>query len=281
MLNGHGGIEADVTVTRTGEQEFRLVTGTASPRRDREWIRRHLPAGARVRVDDITGTEACYCLWGPAAGEILGPLCDEPETLESLGFLRAARVMIAGVPVLAQRVTFVGEYGFELHAPAEFGLTLWDALSAAGQPHGMVPAGYRALDCLRLEKGYRVWGTDLTPVTSPLAAGLGFAVALDKPAPFIGRDALERDPEPERRLRALVLHDPAQVVLGFEAIRAAGEVCGYVTSGGYGYRIDASIAYGYLPAELGPGAELEISLFDEWVPARVAAEPLYDAGRAS
>jgi glycine cleavage system aminomethyltransferase T/glycine/D-amino acid oxidase-like deaminating enzyme len=281
MLNGHGGIEADVTVTRTAEQEFRLVTGTASPRRDREWIRRHLRDGARVRVDDITGTEACYCLWGPAAGEILGPLCDDPETLESLGFLRAAPVTVAGVPVLAQRVTFVGEYGFELHAPAEFGLTLWDALYAAGQPHRMLPAGYRALDCLRLEKGYRVWGTDLTPVTSPLAAGLEFAVALDKSAPFIGRTALERDPEPERRLRALVLHDRTQVVLGFEAIRAAGDVCGYVTSGGYGYRIDASIAYGYLPANLGPGTELEISLFDEWMPARVTAEPLYDAGRVS
>ncbi len=281
MLNERGGIEADVTVTRTGEQAFRLVTGTASPRRDREWIRRHLWPAARVGVDDITGTEACYCLWGPAAGAILGPLCDEPRTLESLGFLRAARVMVAGVPVLAQRVTFVGEYGFELHAPAEFGLTLWDALCAAGQPHGMLPAGYRALDCLRLEKGYRAWGTDLTPVTSPLEAGLGFAVALDKPAPFIGRAALERDREPSRRLRALVLHDPTQVALGFEAVRAAGEVCGYVTSGGYGYRIDASIAYGYLPVELGPGAELEISLFDEWVPARVTAEPLYDAGRAS
>jgi glycine cleavage system aminomethyltransferase T/glycine/D-amino acid oxidase-like deaminating enzyme len=279
MLNGHGGIEADVTVTRTAEEECRLVTGTASPRRDREWIRRHLPAGARVRIDDITGTEACYCLWGPAAAAILGPLCDEPETLESLGFLRAAPVMVAGVPALAQQVTFVGEYGFELHAPAEFGLTLWDALCAAGQPHGMVPAGYRALDCLRLEKGYRAWGTDLTPVTSPLEAGLGFAVAFDKPVPFIGRAALERDREPGRRLRALVLDDPAQVVLGFEAIRAAGEVCGYVTSGGYGYRIDASIAYGYLPAELGVGSELEISLFDEWVTARVMGEPLYDPGR--
>ncbi|MFZ0388428.1 MAG: FAD-dependent oxidoreductase [Solirubrobacteraceae bacterium] len=281
MLNGHGGVEADVTVTRAGEEEFRLVTGTASPRRDREWIRRHQPAGARVRIDDITGTEACYCLWGPAAAAILRPLCDDPATLESLGFLRAAGVMVAGVPVLAQRVTFVGESGFELHSPAEFGLTLWDALAAAGQPHGMLPAGYRALDCLRLEKGYRVWGTDLTPVTSPLAAGLGFAVALDKPVPFIGREALERDREPARRLRALVLDDREQVVLGFEAIRAAGEVCGYVTSGGYGYRIDASVAYGYLPAELGPGSEVEISLFDEWVPAQVTAEPLYEPGRAS
>jgi len=279
MLNGRGGIEADVTVTRTGEESFRLVTGTASPRRDREWIRRHLAPGARVHVDDISGTEACYCLWGPAAAEILAPLCDDPRTLASLAFLRAATCTIAGAPALVQRVTFVGEYGFELHAPAEFGLTLWDALCAAGRPHGMLPAGYRALDCLRLEKGYRVWGTDLTPVTSPLEAGLGFAVALDKPVPFIGRDALQRAGEPERRLRALVLHDPRQVVLGFEAIRAGGEVCGYVTSGGYGYRIDASIAYGYLPAELGPGAQVEISLFDEWAPARVAPEPLYDPGR--
>jgi len=279
MLNGRGGIEADVTVTRTGEESFRLVTGTASPRRDREWIRRHLASGARVRVDDISGTEACYCLWGPAAAEILAPLCDDPRTVASLAFLRATTCTIAGAPALVQRVTFVGEYGFEVHAPAEFGLTLWDALCAAGRPHGMLPAGYRALDCLRLEKGYRVWGTDLTPVTSPLEAGLGFAVALDKPVPFIGRDALQRDGAPERRLRALVLDDRRQVVLGFEAIRAAGDVCGYVTSGGYGYRIDASIAYGYLPAELGPGAEVEISLFDEWVPARVAVEPLYNPGQ--
>jgi glycine cleavage system aminomethyltransferase T/glycine/D-amino acid oxidase-like deaminating enzyme len=281
MLNGRGGIEADVTVTRVADDAFRLVTGTASPRRDREWIRRHTPGGARVRIEDISGTEVCYCLWGPAAAEILAPLCDDPAALASLPFLRAAPFTIAASPVLVQRVTFVGEYGFELHAPAEFGLTLWDALWVAGRPLGMLAAGYRALDCLRLEKGYRAWGTDLTPVTSPLEAGLGFAVALDKLVPFVGREALRGAGDPQRRLRALVLRDPAQVALGFEAIRAAGEVCGYVTSGGYGYRIDASIAYGYLPAELGPGSEVEISLFDEWVPARVTAEPLYEAGRPS
>jgi 4-methylaminobutanoate oxidase (formaldehyde-forming) len=229
-----------------------------------------------VSLREITGTEVCYCLWGPAAAEILLPLCDEPDELETLGFLRAATIVVAGVPVLVQRVTFVGEYGFELHAPAEFGLSLWDALAAAGEAHGMVAAGYRALDSLRLEKGYRVWGTDITPVTSPLQAGLGFAVALDKPVEFIGRAALAREPEPAQRIRAIVLDDPGAVVLGLEAIRANGEICGYVTSGGYGYRIDASIAYGYLPAELGPGARIEISMFDRWVPARVAAEPLYD-----
>ena len=276
MLNGAGGIEADVTVTRVGAESFRLVTGTASARRDREWIRRHAPPDARLSLRDITGTEICYCLWGPAAAEILAPLCDEPAQLGSLGFLHAATMMVAGAPVLVQRVTFVGEYGFELHAPAEFGLALWDALAAVGEPRGMVAAGYRALDSLRLEKGYRAWGTDITPLTSPLQAGLGFAVARDKPAEFIGRAAIEHAPDPGRRLRAMVLAEPGSVVLGFEAIQSSGAVCGYVTSGGYGYRIDASIAYGYLPAALGPGAEVEISLFDRWVPARVAAEPLYD-----
>ena len=276
MLNSRGGIEADVTVTRVGEESFRIVTGTASARRDREWIRRHRAPGASVNLRDISGTEVCYCLWGPAAAEILAPLCDEPAELGSLAFLRAATILVAGVPVLVQRVTFVGEYGFELHAPAEFGLALWDALAGAGAAHGMVAAGYRALDSMRLEKGYRAWGTDITPVTSPLQAGLGFAVALDKPTEFIGRAALQRDPDPAQRLRAIVLDDPRSVVLGFEAIRARDEICGYVTSGGYGYRIDASVAYGYLPSELGPGAQVEVSMFDRWVPARVATEPMYD-----
>lgn len=276
MLNHRGRIEADMTVTRIGEEAFRVVTGTASVRRDREWIRRHLAPGARVDLRDITGNEACYCVWGPAAGDILAPLCDEPAELWSLGFLRAKTIMVAGVPVLVQRVTFVGEYGFELHAGADFGLTLWDALMNAGEAHGMAVAGYRALDSLRVEKGYRHWGTDITPVTTPLEARLGFAVALDKPVEFIGRAALEHGLDSDRRLRAMVLGEPGSVVLGFEAIRAGEEVCGYVTSGGYGYRVDASIAYGYLPAELGPGAEVEISLFNRWVPARVVTDPLYD-----
>ncbi len=286
MLNPRGGIEADITVTRVGVDEFRLVTGTASPRRDREWIRAaagHPASGDaasadRVEVIDISGTEACYCLWGPRAFDVLGPLCDAPETLAPLGFLKAFWTTVAGVPVLLQRVTFVGEYGFELHCPAEYGLALWDALWPGVEAVGGRAAGYRALDALRLEKGYRVWGTDVTPETNPLQAGLGFAVQLDREG-FIGREALLSAGEAGIRLRALVLDQPSSVCLGNEAVRrlhGGGEIIGSVTSAGYGYRLDRSIAYAYLPVTIGIGDTVEISLFAEWVRATVVEDPLYD-----
>jgi glycine cleavage system aminomethyltransferase T/glycine/D-amino acid oxidase-like deaminating enzyme len=279
MLNERGGIEADVTVTRTGDASFRLVTGTASARRDREWIAHHTESGADVQITDISGTEACLCLWGPQAGAILGSLCDEDDVLDSIRFLQARRLTVAGVPLLAQRVTFVGEFGFELHCPAEYGLTLWDALWAAGRPLGLLPAGYRALDALRIEKGYRLWGSDITPETTPYEAGLGFAVALDKPGGFIGQAALVAEREAggrPQRLRALILDDAGAVCLGSEPIRVGDEICGRVTTGGFGYRLDCNIAYGYLPRGVEPEARVEVSVFDEWKSATVAAEPLYD-----
>jgi 4-methylaminobutanoate oxidase (formaldehyde-forming) len=186
---------------------------------------------------------------------------------------------VGAVPVTALRVTYVGELGWELYGPMDRGLELWDALWAAGQPHGMVAGGYRAIEALRLEKGYRVWSSDITPDDNPFQAGLGFAVRLDKDPGFIGQDALRaaRAAAPDRKLCCLVLDDPLSVALGNEPIRAGDAVVGRVTSGGYGFTVGASIAYGYLPvasAEL--GTRLEVEVFGEWIGATVRSEPLFD-----
>ncbi|MGK2939353.1 MAG: GcvT family protein, partial [Solirubrobacteraceae bacterium] len=160
LLNPRGGIEADLTVTRLAEDHFRLVTGTASAGRDRRWIAAHLPGDGSVWVDDVTGAHACFCLWGPRARDVLAPLTEDDVSGTGLPYLRAVPIRVGAIPVLAQRITYVGELGWELYCPAEFGLALWDALWAGGSGHGMVAAGYRAIDALRVEKGYRVWGAD-------------------------------------------------------------------------------------------------------------------------
>jgi glycine cleavage system aminomethyltransferase T len=170
-------------------------------------------------------------------------------------------------------VTFTGELGWELYCPTEYGAALWRALWEAGEPHGLVAGGYRAIDTLRLEKGYRVWAADITPDETPYEAGLAFCVRDDKD--FVGRDALSGH-EPERRLRCLVLEDPRSVALGNEPVRVGGEVVGRVTSGGYGYTVASSIAYAYLPPEHDVGTAVEVDIFGRWVAGEVAREPLYD-----
>jgi 4-methylaminobutanoate oxidase (formaldehyde-forming) len=188
----------------------------------------------------------------------------------------AARELAVGpVPCLAVRVTYVGELGWELYCPTEFGARLWDVLWAAGRDHGLVAGGYKAIDSLRLEKGYRVWGADISPEDTPYEAGLGFAVKLDK-GDFVGRDALVSGAEPDRRLRCLTLADPHAVALGSEPVRVGDDPVGRVTSGGYGYTVGASIAYAYLPAEHDVGTEVAVEIFGEWVAGVVAGEPLYD-----
>jgi glycine cleavage system aminomethyltransferase T len=188
-------------------------------------------------------------------------------------------VTVGSVPVYALRVTYVGELGWELYAPTEFGPALWDTLWEAGRDHGLVAGGYRAIDALRLEKGYRVWSTDITPDESPYEAGLGFAVKLDKGVDFIGRGALleAKATGPTKRLRCLVLDDPRAVTLGNEPVRVDGEVVGRITSGGYGFAVQRSIAYAYLPpARAQIGTRGEVNVFGDWVGFEVMAEPLYD-----
>ena len=271
MLNQRGGVECDFTITRLAEDRFRVVTGTAFGRHDLAWISMHAPD--TVQVEDVTSKYACLGLWGPAAREIL-----QPWTTEELSFpyMQARELAVGSVPCLALRVTYVGELGWELYCPMEFGLRLWDTIWEAGAGYGLVAGGYKAIDSLRLEKGYRVWGSDVTPEDTPYEAGLGFAVKLDK-GDFIGRDALLERQEPERRLACLVLDDPRAVALGSEPVRVAGDLVGRVTSGGYGYTVERSIAYAYLPtAAAEPGTAVEVEIFGEWVAGSVAEEPLFD-----
>jgi len=186
---------------------------------------------------------------------------------------------VGDVPVRALRVTYVGELGWELYCPTEYGMTLWRLLWEAGEPHGLVAGGYRAIDTMRLEKGYRVWGADITPDETPYEGGLGFCVKLDKDGGFLGRDALAEAKErgPRLKLSCLVLADPRSVSLGNEPVRVEGEIRGRVTTGGYGFSVERSIAYAYLPAEHAePGTEVAVEIFGEWVDGEVAAEPLWD-----
>ena len=272
MLNPRGGIECDFTVTRLAEDRFRIVTGTAFGQHDLAWIRSHAPDDGSVRVEDVTSSYACLGLWGPRAREILQPLVVEPLDFP---YMRAREVAVGPVPCLALRVTYVGELGWELYCRTEYGLRLWDTLWASGREHGLVAGGYKAIDSLRLEKGYRVWGADISPDDNPYEAGLGFAVKLDRD--FIGREALLAAGEPERSLACVVLADPRSVALGSEPVRLDGAIAGRVTSGGYGYTVERSIAYAYVPAaKAEPGQPVEVEIFGEWVAGEVASEPLFD-----
>jgi len=280
MLNARGGIESDLTVTRVAPDRFFLVTGTAFAQHDLGWLRKHLTDDERagVQINDLTSGRVCFALWGPRARDVVAPLTTDDVSDVGFPYLTARPITIGRVPVLALRVTYVGELGWELYAHTEFGVALWDALVQAGRPHGLTPAGYRAIDALRLEKGYRVWSSDITPDENPYEAGLGFAVALDKDVDFIGREALlaERAAGPRKRLRCLVLDDPRSVCLGNEPVRVDGAIVGRVTSGGYGYAVERSIAYAYLPPDAAIGTRGEVDVFGEWTGFEVVREPLYD-----
>jgi glycine cleavage system aminomethyltransferase T/glycine/D-amino acid oxidase-like deaminating enzyme len=269
MLNARGGVECDFTVARLAEDRFSIVTGTAFGRHDLAWIARHAPTG--VRVEDVTSRWACAGLWGPRARDVLAAASTDDL---SFGYMSLREIAVGDVPVRALRVTYVGELGWELYCPMEYGAALWRTLWEAGRPHGLRAGGYRAIDSLRLEKGYRVWGADVTPDETPYEAGLGFCVKLDKD--FLGRAALDGG-EPERRLCCLVLADPRAVALGNEPVRAGGRIAGRVTSGGYGYTVGRSIAYALLPAgHAEPGTPVAVEVFGDWVEGEVAAEPLFD-----
>ena len=277
MLNSRGGIETDFTVTRRAVDRYLIVTGTAVGNHDLGWIRKHLPDDGAVEVRDVTSARACIGIWGPRARDILAGVTKDDVSNEAFPYLTAREITVGHVPVLALRVTYVGELGWELYPPTEYGAALWDTLWAAGEGHGLVAAGYRAIDAMRLEKGYRVWSSDITPDETPFEAGLGFAVALDK-GDFIGRDALvvAKAAGPRKRLRCLVLDDPRSVCLGNEPVRIGGEIVGRVTSGGYGFSVGRSIAFAYLPPDAAIGTRGEVDVFGEWVGFEVVKEPLWD-----
>jgi len=278
MLNRRGGIECDFTVSRLGEERFGIVTGTAFGNHDLGWMRRHLPEDGSVRIADVTSAWSCFGVWGPRARDVLGPLTPADLSNEAFPYMSLQEITVGDVPVRALRVTYVGELGWELYCPTEYGLGLWRAIWEAGAAHGIVAGGYRAIDSMRLEKGYRVWGADITPDESPEEGGVGFCVKLDK-GEFVGREALVAAAEggPRHRLACIVLDDPRRVALGNEPVRVDADVVGRVTSGGYGYTVERSIAYAYLPASLAvPGTAVAIEIFGRWVDGEIAAEPLFD-----
>ncbi|OCC06153.1 FAD-dependent oxidoreductase [Labrys sp. WJW] len=284
MLNRKGGIETDLTVARLGDGSYYLVTGTGFATHDLDWIRRNIPDGLDVEVEDVTSQFAVLVLMGPKAREILGQLTGEDLSNAAAPFGSARPLHIAGARVLALRVTYVGELGWELHVPMEFALTVYDALMAAGTPLGLVNAGYRAIESLRLEKGYRAWGGEIGPDHSPLVAGLGWAAKLKKNIPFLGREALiEQAAKPLPRLLAgFTVDDPTVILLGRETIYRNGKRCGWLASAGYGYTVAKNIGYGYVRDPAGVDADYvlsgsyELEVATERVKAEVFLEPLYD-----
>jgi heterotetrameric sarcosine oxidase gamma subunit len=278
MLNSRGGIECDFTVTRLAPDRFLIVTGTAFGGHDLSWIRLNMPEDGSVSVEDVTSSRACLGLWGPRTRDILQRVTRDDVSNSAFPYLSGQAMTVGDVPVLALRVTYVGELGWEFYCPMEYGQRLWDTLWEAGQADGIVAGGYRAIDSLRLEKGYRYWSADIGPDYTPYEAGLGFAVRLDK-GEFIGRQALQRQKAAglNRKLCCVTLAEPAAVAIGNEPVRGAGRVLGWVTSGGYGYSVQQSIAYAYLPIEhSAPGTALDVEILGERIPTAVAREPLWD-----
>ncbi|MGK5531135.1 GcvT family protein [Streptomyces sp. URMC 129] len=274
VLDHDGGIRSDVTVARLGRDHYQVG---ANGNLDLDWFTRHLPGDGSVQVRDLTAGTCCVGLWGPRARDVLQPLADKDFSNQGLKYFRAQRAHIGAVPVTAMRLSYVGELGWELYTTADMGAKLWDTLWEAGQGSGIVAAGRGAFNSLRLEKGYRSFGTDMTYEHDPYEAGLGFAVKMDK-GDFIGRAALERRAaDVTRRLACLTIDDPRSVVMGKEPVYDGDRPVGYVTSAAYGYTIGKGIAYAWLPAGLAtPGRTLGIGYFDRRIPAVVAEEPLFD-----
>jgi 4-methylaminobutanoate oxidase (formaldehyde-forming) len=278
-LNPRGGIECDFTVNRLAEDRFLIITGTAFGQHDMSWLSLNMPVDGSVSIEDVGSSYACIGLWGPRARTILEKVTSDDVSNIAFPYMTSRRISVGDIPAIASRVTYVGELGWEFYCPMEYGLRLWDTLWEAGAPEGMVAGGYKAIESLRLEKGYSYWIADIGPDYTPYEAGLGFAVKLDK-GDFMGREALVKQKAAglTRKLCCLALADSRVVALGKEPIKEErGKTVGWVNSGGYGYSVGQSIVYAYLPVECAKeGTRLEIELFGEQVGATVVKSPLWD-----
>ena len=284
MLNARGGMEADLTVTRLAEDCYSIVTSAASATRDFDWIRRHLEPGARATLTDVSSSYATLGVMGPRSRELLGRLTDADLSNAAFPFGTAREIYLGYGMGRAMRLTYVGELGWEIYIPTELATTVYDALVEAGGDLGLRHAGYHALDSLRIEKAYRSWGHDITSEDTPLEAGLGFAVALDKPGGFIGRDALLRQKEGPLRRRLLVfsLEDPEPLLFGDEPIYRDGELVGRITSASYGHTIGRAAGLGYVTHPGGvdrafiESGRWELDIACERFPARASLRAPYD-----
>jgi 4-methylaminobutanoate oxidase (formaldehyde-forming) len=285
-LNERGGIEADLTVTRLGETSFLVVTGAASQTHDFAWLRRHLPDGGHVFARDVTSGLATLAIMGPKSRALLQAVSDADFSNEAFPFGSSREVEIGYGRVRASRVSYVGELGWELLIPAEFAQHVFDTITAAGPEFALRHAGYFALNSLRIEKGYRHWGHDIGVEDTPMAAGLGFAVAWEKPGGFIGRDALLRKREAGALMRRLVQirmkGDNAPLLFHEEPIWRAGTRVGSITSGAWGHTVNASLGMGYVTASEDidaawlAAAPLEIEVAWQRYPAEAQLAPWYD-----
>jgi glycine cleavage system aminomethyltransferase T len=266
---------ADVTVTRLGDERFRVVTGAGYVNSDLGWLRMQVREGdPRVDIRETTEELSVIGMWGPNARDILGRATADDVSEAAFAFMQGRTIRVGGASVFAQRVTYVGELGWELYADPAWAGQVWDRLMAGGQAFGIRAGGYRVLDSLRMEKGYRYYGTDLTLLDNPFEAGLGFCVRFDK-GDFNGRDALlaAKAEGIKRRLRTLVIGDSAyQPVYGGEAVHAGDRVVGRLRSCAYGFTARANLGYAYLPVDMGPGSEVEVEVFGARVPARVTSD---------
>ncbi|WP_395680579.1 glycine cleavage T C-terminal barrel domain-containing protein, partial [Inquilinus sp.] len=284
MLNARGGIECDLTVARLAADRYHITTGTGFATHDFDWIARSIPAGANAHLVDVTSAYAVLSLMGPKARDVLQALTRDDVSDAAFPFGRVRQIAVAGAPVLALRITYVGELGWELHIPTEFAVGVYEAVMAAGAEFGIANAGYRAIETLRLEKGYRAWGSDIGPDHTPLEAGLGWAVKLKSTIPFQGREALEaqRGQRLKKILATFTVDDPAVVLLGRETILRDGKPAGWLSSGGFGHTVGKPIGLGYVrdPAGLDRAAltagTYELEVATERVPCTLHLEPLYD-----
>ena len=292
LLNQAGGIKADLTITRLSETKFMVLTGAGGGPQDVAWLRQHAPTDGSVTIEDVTSRYAAVGLWGPLAREVLARVTPDDVSNEAFPYFTSRPLALRQaqgtpqaqgklsdtIPAFALRLSYAGELGWEIYAPMEMGLRLWDVLWQAGQPSGLVAVGAGAFNSLRLEKGYRAWGSDIHTEYNPYEAGLGWAVRLKK-GDFLGRDALlkVREQGIRRQLCCLTLAEPGAVLLGKEPILAGEQVLGYVTSSDFGYSVGQHIVYGYLPVEYAsPSTPVEIEYFGERVAAKICEEPLFD-----
>ncbi len=284
MLNKRGGIECDLTVARLAEQEFYIVTGTGFATHDFHWIRSNLPPTMDVQLIDMTSSFAVLSLMGPMSRDILQRVCSSDFSNKAFPFARVRDICIAGARVRAMRVTYVGELGWELHIPAESALTVYRSLMRAGKEFELVNAGYRAIESLRLEKAYRAWAADLTPDTTPLEAGLAWAVKLNTDIDFHGRQALEKQKRKglKKRFAGFTVSDSEIMLFGRETLYRNGERVGWLSSGGYGYTVEKNIGYGYVRSEQAISHEFllsgdyELEVAAQRVNCEIHLQPLYD-----
>ena len=285
LVDRHGGIVADLTILRLEEDLFRVVTGGGAGMHDLAWLRQHMPDDRSVHIQDVTSGLAVVGVWGPRSREILQSICDDDLSNDAFPFAAVRQVPFGDISATMFRISYVGELGWEIYTPTEFGLKLWDTIWEAGQGHGMVAAGGGAYGAsMRLEKGYRFWGPDMNTTFNPFEAGLMRDSTHSNPsrikrAAFIGKDALLRirDQGVSRKLCCITFDGPDSVAMGNEPIIVGSDVVGYVTSSDFGYSVGKGIAYGYLPIEYTEvGTAVEIEYLGRRHAATVSLDPLYD-----